>query len=107
MQEDGTAITADFAAPFNGGAGMTTSRNMQIIQSVSLVNENAYVKVSYTVTNNDASPHKISIVPNCDVQIGGNDSAPITPTGTGALMSEGNNGAQFNVIAKNAYGVTD
>lgn len=84
-----------------------TANNIQFTQTLSIVNDDAYVKVSYTVTNPTIVSHTISLGNWTDVQIGGNDSAPIAPTSTGARMYESAGGNQFNMICQNAYGVTD
>ncbi|MDE6506507.1 MAG: hypothetical protein K2K71_04565, partial [Eubacterium sp.] len=104
VKVDGT-VTASVAF---GGNGVTkTITNMEITQTLSIVNDGAYVKIQYDVYNPTTVPHTIGIVNHTDVQINSNDRAPIYPTGTGARMAESDTGSQFNIICKNAYGVTD
>ncbi|MDE6110444.1 MAG: hypothetical protein K2F65_00875, partial [Eubacterium sp.] len=101
---DGKDSTVTF-----GGNGVTKTINgMNITQTLSIVNDGAYVKINYDVNNPTSVAHTIGIANHTDVMIGSNDKATIESTGTGALMSEatGNN-SQFNMICKNAYGVTD
>ncbi|MDE5670395.1 MAG: MucBP domain-containing protein, partial [Eubacterium sp.] len=91
-----------------GANGVTkTVSGMQITQTLSIVNDGAYVKINYDVYNPTTVAHTIGIVNHTDVQINANDRAPIYPTGTGARMAESDTGSQFNIICKNAYGVTD
>ncbi|MDE5605580.1 MAG: hypothetical protein K2I73_08365, partial [Eubacterium sp.] len=93
-----------------GGNGVTKTINeMNITQTLSIVNDGAYVKINYDVYNPTTVAHTIGIANHCDVQIGGTDKAPIYTTGTGARMAESTaaTAAQFNIICKNAYGVTD
>ncbi len=91
-----------------GGNGITKTVNgMNITQTLSIVNDGAYIRISYDVNNPTTVAHTIGLANWTDVQINSNDRAPIYPTGTGARMAESDTGAQFNMICKNAYGVTD
>ncbi|MDE6659506.1 MAG: hypothetical protein K2K01_05280 [Eubacterium sp.] len=92
-----------------GGNGITKNVNgLDITQTLSIVNDGAYVKINYDVYNPTTVAHTVGIVNHTDVQINSSDKAPIYPTGTGARMAEeSSTGSQFNIICKNAYGVTD
>ncbi|MDE6412777.1 MAG: InlB B-repeat-containing protein, partial [Eubacterium sp.] len=92
-----------------GGNGITKNvSGLDITQTLSIVNDGAYVKINYDVYNPTTVAHTVGIVNHTDVQINSSDKAPIYPTGTGARMAEENaSGSQFNIICKNAYGVTD
>lgn len=94
----------------NGGEKIITFGDVQygFTLNLSLVNRGRYVKVEFAVRNLTGSAQTYSVGSGTDVQIGNNDSAPITqfPDGSGFYMSDGLS-AQFNFIGKNAYGVTD
>lgn len=79
-----------------------------VIQNFSFVNQNRYIKISYTLTNNTGSDQVVSLGAGTDVQINTNDKAPIYRTETGLRMAEGTSSTdrQFNLITKGAYGVT-
>ncbi|WP_290776659.1 InlB B-repeat-containing protein [Anaerofustis sp.] len=89
----------------NANVGKT---GFSIRQDLSFTNENRYVKLSYTLTNNTGSDQVISLGFGTDVQINTNDKAPIYRTETGLRMAEGtaSTDRQFNLITKGAYGVT-
>lgn len=100
----------------SSGSGLKYSTNGQTItyqgieftQTLSIVNDDAYVRISYDVHNPTNVSHVVSLGNWTDVMIGNDDTAPIYPTSTGARManSKGEN-SQFNMICKNAYGVND
>lgn len=117
-----TTIMIDGAYPAGYGKsanqGMKFSANggtlniggiFDVTQTLSFVNDGAYVKIDYAVYNKTQVNHTVSLASHTDVQIGGNDSAPIYITATGVRMAEGtaSTANQFNLIAKNAYGVTN
>ena len=85
-----------------------TYQGIEFTQTLSIVNDDAYVRISYDVHNPTNVSHVVSLGNWTDVMIGNDDTAPIYPTSTGARManSKGEN-SQFNMICKNAYGVND
>lgn len=91
-----------------GGNGVTKNVNgMNVTQTLTLVNDGAYIKISYDVYNPSTAAHTVSLGFWTDVQINTDDRAPIYPTGTGARMASSATNEQFNLICKNAYGVTN
>ena len=85
-----------------------TTNGIDFKLDLSFISEGNYVKVKYTVTNNSDVSKTYGIATHSDTQIGTNDSAQIQKTDKGIVMLEGGaSGAQFNVITKNSYGVTD
>lgn len=85
-----------------------TTNGIDFKLDLSFISEGNYVKVKYTVTNNSDVSKTYGIATHSDTQIGTNDSAQIQKTDKGIVMREGGaDGAQFNVITKNSYGVTD
>ncbi len=102
----GTKYTDALQNISNGGS--VTKDGIQFDVNTSFVNNGYYVKVEYTAKNTTAAAKTISIGAGADIQIGSNDSAPITKfaDGSGFYMTDGS-GAQFNFVGRNAYGVTD
>lgn len=78
-------------------------------QTLSLTNEDRYVKIQYTLTNNTGKDKYIALGSGSDIQIVGNDRAPIYRTDTGIRMaeSEATTSRQFNFVCEKSYGVTD
>ncbi|MGN0317423.1 MAG: SpaA isopeptide-forming pilin-related protein [Lachnospira sp.] len=72
------------------------------------------LQITYSVTNTTSSSKTFSLGSHADVQIGTDDSAPITPFSTrtadgkikGFMMNESSSGAQFNFYARGYSGVT-
>lgn len=72
------------------------------------------LQVSYSITNTESSSRTFSIGSHADIQIGSEDSAPITPFSVktqdnkvkGFMMNETSSGAQFNFYARGYAGVT-
>lgn len=82
-----------------------TYSGIELTQTLSFDATGAYVKIQYNLRNVSGQTHQVSLVLHSDVQIDTLDSAPIENTDTGFKMW--NTTKQFNVIAKNAYGVTN
>jgi hypothetical protein len=74
---------------------------------LTFVNGGLYVKVEYIVRNTTATPKTISIATTSDTQIGEEDDAPIEIIDEASIVMSDGDVAQFNIICRNAYGVTD
>ncbi|MCQ4795186.1 YDG domain-containing protein [Anaerofustis stercorihominis] len=80
-----------------------------LTQTLSFTNENRYVKIQYTLTNNTGKDKFVALGSGADIQIVNNDSAPIYRTDTGIRMAESTDASsrQFNFVCEKSYGVTD
>ena len=107
-----TQMKVDGASPVNL-AGLTSGESvtisgLQVTQNLSFVNAGRFVKVSYTVTNPGTESKTFSLGSCADVQIADNDGATIRTTSTGIRMADTSvTHAQYNLVARNSYGVTD
>lgn len=73
---------------------------------LTFVNGGNYVKAEYIIRNTTSSDKTVSIATTSDTQIGNLDYAPMEITSSAIIMRDGDN-AQFNIVCKDAYGVTD
>lgn len=73
---------------------------------LTFVNGGNYVKVEYIIRNTTSSAKTVSIATTSDTQIGEQDDAPMEVTDSAIIMRDGDT-AQFNIICRDAYGVTD
>jgi hypothetical protein len=94
------------------GVPKQVTGDLWVTENLSIVNNGRYVKVQFVVENRGSSLQTISLGSGADVQIGQNDTAPITQfeDGSGFYMSEDladSSSAQFNFIGRDAYGVTN
>ena len=73
------------------------------------VSNNNYIKVSYTVKNNNSSSNKITLGTFSDIQIGTADDASVKrqADGSGIVMTDDNTGLQFKFFGRNVEGVTN
>jgi hypothetical protein len=74
---------------------------------LTFVNGGLYVKVEYIVRNTTSTPKSISIATTSDTEIGDEDDAPMAIIDESTINMRDGDVAQFNVICRNAYGVTD
>lgn len=94
---------------FTDGIYTDTTHNIRFKQVSTHINKGNYIKIAYEVTNMSQSSQIVSLGVGADVQIGNDDSAPITmfDDKTGFSMRNQYTNSQFNFYAKDAYGVTN
>lgn len=75
----------------------------------SFINNGRYVKIAYTLTNNNASTSTISLGTYADVQIAGNDRATIErfENSNGLRLYDDETNIQFSFYGKSVAGTTD
>lgn len=89
------------------GETETLNGQFEITSNYSFANAGNYVKTSFAVKNISATAAKIKFAIYGDVQIGKNDNAHIVKTSQGIKMIESVEGAQFNIIYKDAGLITN
>ncbi len=81
--------------------------NFGVTMKLEFVSSGYYVKVQYLVRNLTAQQQTFSLGTCSDTQIGGNDYAPLEIIDNSTLVMRDGGTAQFNIVGRNAYGVTD
>lgn len=73
------------------------------------VNNGNYVKVTYTIKNNNTSPCKFTLGTFSDIQIGTADDAEVIkqPDGSGIIMTDTSTNLQFKFFGRNVEGATN
>lgn len=73
------------------------------------VNNGNYVKVIYTLKNNNSKSCKVSLASCSDIQIGTADDAEVIkqPDGSGIIMTDTSTNLQFKFFGRNVEGVTN
>lgn len=89
------------------GVEKVVGDNFGVTMKLSYVSSGYYVKVQYIVRNLTDVERTFSIGSCSDTQIGGNDYAPLEIVDGSTLVMRDGSTAQFNIVGKNAYGVTD
>ncbi len=84
-----------------------TYGNLAVTMKLSFVSSGYYVKVHYIVRNLTDQTQTFSIGTSADTQIGSNDAAPLEIVNNSTLVMKDGSTAQFNIVGRNAYGVTD
>jgi voltage-gated potassium channel Kch len=84
-----------------------TYGNLGLTMKLAFVSSGYYVKVQYIVRNLSDQTQTFSIGTCSDTMIGGNDYAPLEIVDNSTLVMRDGATAQFNIVGRNAYGVTD
>ena len=91
-----------------GTESVMTLDGVELAIDLSFINEGRYVKITYTVKNTNAESKTINLGTKADVQIAGNDKAPVEryQGSRGLRLYDPEANVQFNFFGKNAAGIT-
>lgn len=81
--------------------------NFGVKMKLEFVSSGYYVKVQYLVRNLTDQQQTFSLGTCSDTYIGSNDYAPLEIIDNSTLVMRDGSTAQFNIVGRNAYGVTD